>query len=593
MSILFIVESPGKIKEISRILGKKYIVKATVGIFRDLDPKSLSVEIDNNFKPIYVITKKNVVKNLRPLIKKSKMVYLATDMDREGSAIAQSIIDVFHPKKYQRLLFNSITKDAIYKAISNASDIDKNHVDSQKARRVLDRLYGYLISPILSKTLKGKMSAGRVQSVATRIIVEKEAEIEKFIENNSDNSFFRVNSILSGFKFILYESDTKEFQGKVASISINENKIDKNVKIFFKKCKKSKFTIVSINNKISIRNPPPPFITSTLQQASHKNFGMSAEATMKIAQKLYENSYITYMRTDSVEISKEGHEKIKKVILEEYGKKYYSKNTYSNKSKSSQEAHECIRPINPDPKVINEIDNSIERKLYHLIWQRTIASQMKPAKINKNIIKVSISAYSDNKYYFQSEMENIQFPGFLIVYSNEIEKTPELPKLNSKLRMENIIAKQEYVTPPVRYHEASLNKKLESLKIGRPSTYASIISTILKRSYVRIQNINGIEKEIKILSMNKKFNITEKFETIYLGKEKNKLVPTETGKRVTEFLLTNFEEFMDYQFTAKMEKNLDKIAQGKKKWTDVIEQFYSKLHSRMQNISCQKKSGNN
>ena len=349
MTILFIVESPGKIKKISQILGKNYIVKASVGHIRDLDPNKMSVDIDNYFEPIYIIMKHDVVKNLKNAMKNVDMVYLAADSDREGEQIAQSLYDVLKPKKYKRLRFNAITKTAITDAIKNADKIDKNLVDAQKARRVLDRLYGYLISPILQKQLGGKLSAGRVQSVAAKIVIDKENEIENFIDKNSDSSFFKVNGLFSGIKATLYESSNKKsyllekpFKGKIAQLSIvddNEDEPNLNVIIFMKKCLKSEFMIHAVFDKIANKSPTPPFTTSTLQQEANRKFGMSVDLTMKIAQKLYEEGYITYMRTDSVEISQDGHKEIKKVIEKEYGEEYYQKNVYKNKSVSAQMAH--------------------------------------------------------------------------------------------------------------------------------------------------------------------------------------------------------------------------------------------------------------
>ena len=630
MTILFIVESPGKIKKISQILGKNYIVKASVGHIRDLDPNKMSIDIDNYFEPIYIIMKHDVVKNLKNAMKNVDMVYLAADSDREGEQIAQSLYDVLKPKKYKRLRFNAITKTAITDAIKNADKIDKNLVDAQKARRVLDRLYGYLISPILQKQLGGKLSAGRVQSVAAKIVIDKENEIENFIDKNSDSSFFKVNGLFSGIKATLYESSNKKsyllekpFKGKIAQLSIvdeNEDEPNLNVIIFMKKCLKSEFMIHAVFDKIANKSPTPPFTTSTLQQEANRKFGMSVDLTMKIAQKLYEEGYITYMRTDSVEISQDGHKEIKKVIEKEYGEEYYQKNVYKNKSVSAQMAHEAIRPTHPDILSLEkELDDKYQIKLYKLIWQRTIASQMKPAKINITTIQISISKFIKEKiepfYYFQGQIEKIIFPGFMLVYMESIDDPEDnsmimtlpkwtnfkgkIPSIGTKLFMEEIIAKQEYMKPPPRYSEASLVKKLEELGIGRPSTFVNTIKTIIMREYIKIDDVPGIKKEITVYtiksnksnkSKNKKslMTIFEDKNTILLGKETKKIIPTNLGITVNNFLVENFTEMMDYKFTAKIEEELDAISNGSKVWQNVIKKFYAKLYPNVEKLSVNK-----
>ena len=608
MSILVIVESPGKITKFSNILGKNYNVKASNGHIRNLDNKQMSIDFENNFEPIYIITKPDVVKKLRLNMKNIKMIYIASDCDREGEAIAQSLLDILKPKQYKRLLFSSITKSALMESIKNAGYINSNLVDAQKARRVLDRLYGYSISPILQKQMGGNLSAGRVQSVTVKLIVDKEEEINNFIEKNKDFTYFKVSGIFSKLKANLYQLKTQNknfYKGIPAKIELD----DQNNKImsFLKTCLKSKFFIYSINEKKTYRNPSPPFTTSTLQQEAARKLSMSIDMTMKIAQKLYEEGYITYMRTDSVEISEEGHNSIKKVIEKEYGIEYYQKNIYKSKVKNAQEAHECCRPTHPDLiDISKEINDPFQIKLYDLIWKRTIASQMKPAELNVMIIQISISKFIEKSlepfYYFESQIEKIIFPGFMKIYKessdeendysghpqyaeivipNLAQEQVQIPKVGDEVKMETIIAKQEFMKYPSRYSQSSLVKKLEELGIGRPATYVNTIKTILERNYIKIGNVEGIEKKIMIFTIkknNKKtMTIFEDEQNINIGHEKNKILITDLGKTVTKFLVQNFDEMMDYDFTAKIEKELDDISNGKKKWFDVVKNFYDRL----------------
>ncbi|XWV26601.1 topoisomerase I [Tupanvirus soda lake] len=608
MTILFIVESPGKIAKISKILGKNYLVKASVGHFRDLDNKSMSIDFDNNFEPIYVITKPDVVKNLKSAMRNCDMVYIASDLDKEGEAIGQHLYDVLRPSNYKRLVFNAITKEAILNSIKNAGKINKDLVNAQKARRILDRLYGYLISPILQKQIGGKLSAGRVQSVAAKIVIDKENEIKEFMENNENSTYFKVNGIFSSLKAGLFQVTDKDddifetdeaYNGKTAHMPLlNTSNPNSKVITFMKKCLKSQFVIHSVGDKISTRHPSPPFETSTLQQEANRKFGMSVDTTMKTAQKLYEGGYITYMRTDSVEISPEGHKEIKKVIEEQYGKEYYQKTVYKNKSANAQEAHEAIRPTHPDLLSLeDEISDELQIKLYKLIWQRTIASQMKPAKVNITTIQINISKYLEEKidnpfYFFQSQIEKIIFPGFMKVYIESIDDAEEdetmkdfkgkIPKKGDKVIMEEVVAKQEYKKPPPRYSEASLVKTLKKLGIGRPSTYVNTIKTIMNREYIKIGNIQGVKKEITsytIRSENKKhiMQVFEENSTVQLGKENKKIIPTNLGITVNDFLVENFPEMMDYKFTAKMEEELDAISNGDKVWHKVVKKFHDKL----------------
>ncbi|QGR53792.1 DNA topoisomerase 1 [Moumouvirus maliensis] len=612
MSILVIVESPNKISKISNFLGKNYVVKASVGHFRDLDPKKMSIDFENKFEPIYVVLKPDVVKNLKNNLNKIDTVYIAADPDREGEAIAQSLYDVLKPKKYKRLRFNAITRQAILEAINNAGTIEKNLVNAQKARRVLDRLFGYLISPILQKQIGGKLSAGRVQSVTVRIAIDKENEIKNFVEKNSDSSFFKVTGKLSKLKSVLYLSKDKTphtlktaYKGSVAHINlIDSEDPHKNVTKLLNNCLKSEFYVHYIGEKIATRSASPPFTTSTLQQEANRKFGMSIDSTMKTAQKLYEGGFITYIRTDSVEISEEGHKDIKKIIEKEFGKEYYQKNIYKNKVANSQEAHECIRPTHPDLMSLDsEVEDTYQIKLYKLIWQRTIASQMPPAKIKIMTLQMTISKYIEKKinpyYYFQSQIETIIFPGYMTVYTESYDdvvedenknNTETIPKVGDKLIMEEIVARQEYLKPPPRYSEASLVKKLEELGIGRPSTYVNTIKTILNREYIKIGDIPGIKKEVTsytIKSKNKKhvMEIIEDTNQILLGKEVKKIIPTSLGTNVNNFLIENFGDFLDYKFTATMESELDEIAAGNKIWYKIIQSFYDKLKPIIDNLS--------
>lgn len=605
MTILFVVESPGKIKKISSFLGSKYDVQASVGIFRDLPDKTLAIDIDNGFQPIYVITKPDVVAKLRSAMKKADVLYIATDLDREGEGIAKSILDVLKPKVYKRLIFNSITKDAILESIKTGGNINEDLVDAQKARRVLDRLFGYLISPLLRKQLGGNLSAGRVQSPATKIIIDKEEEIKSFFEKNKDATFYKVHGVFSAMKASLFvgKYSTDIFKGDQAKISLSKDNPDANVIDFMKKCLKSKFTVSSVSEKKGIRSPSPPFTTSTLQQEANRKFGMSPDSTMKTAQKLYEGGFITYMRTDSVEISEEGHASIKEVIVAEYGAKYYQKNVYKNKSANSQEAHEAIRPTHPENRTLDGIDDEWQQKLYKLISDRTLASQMKPAEIATTTIQITISKFdkeSNPFYYFQSQIEKIIFQGFMKIYVESEDdavtdnvlrgyKGP-VPKVGDILLMEEIIAQQEYLRPPPRYSQASIIKKLEDAGIGRPSTFVSTVKTIINRDYVKLTDIEGMKRQSNIYSIgskNGKHLMQIDFDTkpIIIGKESKKLQPTSLGYSVTNFLVENFPEMMDYEFTSEMENNLDKIANGKADWQEVIKDYYDILKPKIDEIS--------
>lgn len=602
MSTLFIVESKSKIPKLQKILGSKYLFTASDGHFMNLHDKEMSIDFDNNFEPMYVVAKPYVAARLKSLMAKATNLVIATDLDVEGEAIAQSIYNYLKPKKYIRITFNSVTKNVILKALENGGKINKDIVNSQKARRVIDRLYGYMISPVVNIHTTGK-SAGRVQSVTTKIVIDKELEIKNFLEENKDATFFKSVGYFSGLKSILMKATDDEkidysafLKCKIAQIPLSSDKKNPNkkVKAFLDHCLESVFKISSVTDKMTTRSPSPPFITSTLQQESSRKLGMSIDVTMKVAQTLYEAGYITYMRTDSVEISEEGHEEIKKVIVKEYGKKYYQKNEYKNKSSSAQEAHECIRPTYPDLLSLDgEVEDKWQIKLYKLIWNRTIASQMKAAEIKVYTVQISISAYVKAKldpyYFFQSQVEEVVFPGFMEVYVESVDDAEEEDtglknkqlslfkksgiKVGDKLAMESITVKQEYLRPPPRYTEASLVKKIEALGIGRPATYVPSVKVIQDKKYVEIANCPGIEKDIMTFVI-KAGKISESSSKILLGKDAKKIVPTDIGIDVTKFLLKNFPEMLDYKFTAKLEKDFDAIRKQKKVWSDVVRKYY-------------------
>ena len=622
MTILFVVESPGKLATISKFLGKDYNVQASKGIFRDMDPKGMNIDFHNHFEPIYIITKPDVVKFLKECMKKANMLYIATDLDREGEGIAQSLYDVLQPKQYKRILFDEITKKAIMDGIKNAGKINKNLVDAQKARRVIDRYAGYSISPILQKHLGGNLSAGRVQSPTLRLIVDREKEIHDFLEKNQDSSYFKVFGIFDGMKASLYKLDknydvnNKPFKGtqtRIPLVEVNEKNLSEEktleqvhgkVIVFLKRCLKSKFTVWDVREKIATRGPSAPFITSTLQQEANRRFGFGVVATMQIAQKLYEAGYITYMRTDSVQISEDGHNAIKEIIIDKFGNEYYQRTDYKGKTKNAQEAHEAIRPTHPQLiDLSKEINDEAQIKLYKLIWQRTVASQMKPAKIKVIYVQIAISKFIENDfrpyYYFQSQIEKITFLGFMKVYKeikdeegdeNNIDYSGDIPKQGSSLLMNEIIAKQEFEKPPPRYTEATLVRKLEELEIGRPSTVPTIISNLLKKEYMQVKDVLGIKKTVHTYTIKTEkskpvMNIDQDEGTIMLGNEKKKLVPTNVGISITKFLMRNFPEIMDYAFTAHMEEQLDEVSNGNKRWYDIVQELYDIIQPIVENFS--------
>lgn len=570
--ILVIVESPGKIKKINEYLGSGYIVKASFGHVQDLDKKTMSIDIENNFKPLYIVSpdKSKVVKELRDLTLECSEVILAADEDREGEAIASSLKDVLKLKDPKRIVFHEITKKAITEAIANPRILNQDLIDAQQARRLLDRLMGYKISPILWSYKVGE-SAGRVQSVVVKILVDKEKEIadavaEPFLKTTCEFSIkdTKFNSVLS-YQFKKIED------GKIFLESLD---------------KTHGYIVSSVENKKSTRKPSAPFITSTLQQEASTKLGFPVKKTMDTAQKLYEAGLITYMRTDSTNLSEDAMKAAEKYIKATFGKDYSDPKTYTAKSKGAQEAHEAIRPTYLDKSEAPESMDKDCIRLYSLIWKRTIASQMANAKLNIQTInidviknKISQLVFSKKQHYFVSTLENIEFDGFLKVYDNTSEDDETVKgqlevKESDSVNMHKMKITEEYTKLPLRYNEAGLIKYLEKNGIGRPSTYASIISKIIDKKYVEIKNIDGIKKDSQILELSDKYKIKESKKEITVGKENKKLVPTDLGIQIVEFLVKNFEPIMEIKFTADFEEYLDKIAEGKAKWYNILNQFY-------------------
>ncbi len=565
---LVIVESPAKAKTIEKFLGKEYVVKSSFGHIRDLSKKNLGVDIAKNYAPEYIVSddKKKVVDELKKATSEAQMVWLASDEDREGEAIAWHLAEVLNlnPKKTKRIVFHEITKSAILNAIETPRSIDLDLVNSQQARRVLDRLVGFELSPILWKKVKPALSAGRVQSVAVRLIVEREREIIAF----TPTPYYRVTAI--------FMADS-EFN---AELSVRLSTFEEALSLL-EHCKNATFTVQDVTKKPSKKAPAPPFTTSTLQQEASRKYGFSVAQTMSIAQKLYEAGHITYMRTDSVNLSSTAIAAARDVIVAEYGEKYHQPRQYKTKTKGAQEAHEAIRPTYLDRVKIN--GTSTEQKLYDLIRKRTIASQMSDAQIEKTTINIDISG---SHYKFVASGEVIVFDGFLKVYLESSDDEAEengreiLPpvKAGQTLAVMEIVANERFTQRPPRYTEASLVKKLEELGIGRPSTYAPTISTIISRGYVAKEDRPGVERNYKsIILKNGKITRQEKVENS--GAEKAKLFPSDIGMVVTDFLLEYFRDILSYDFTAHIEEKFDEVALGKLEWTRMIDEFYKPFHS--------------
>ncbi len=577
---LFIVESPAKAKTIGKYLGDNFIVTSSYGHIRDLPGSKLSIDIEKDYEPLYEISedKEKIVNELRKLAKNAKDIYLATDEDREGEAISWHLCKVLgvDPAKAKRVTYTEITKSAIEKAIANPRKLDLSLVDAQQARRVLDRIVGYEISPILWRKVRPNLSAGRVQSVATKLIVEREREINSF----NSTSTFKITA-----KF-----PVEDGKGKIATLKA-ERKIGTNkysdAEMFLKSCLNANYSIQNVEKKPGKRTPAAPFITSTLQQEASRKLGYSVIRTMTVAQKLYEAGHISYMRTDSTNLSQDALDHAAKEIGKRYGKEYINTKQYTSKSKGAQEAHEAIRPVNFGVMDIGDEDGA---KLYELIWKRTIASQMTNAETEKTVATVEIST---NKEMMIASGEVITFDGFLAVYNESRDEDEEdedssglLPplKVGQMLDLDEMIAMERFSRPPARYTEASLVKKMEELGIGRPSTYAPTISTIQNRGYVIKGAKTGKERKLRQLLLRKeKINITELTEIF--GAEKAKLFPSDIGIMVTDFLEQNFKDIMNYSFTAKVEQQFDDIANGEVKWTKMMDDFYRPFHKTVEDTA--------
>lgn len=571
---LVIVESPAKAKTIEKFLGKDYIVRSSYGHIRDLAKKELGIDIDNNFSPVYVVDndKKKVISELKKEVKQAKQVWLASDEDREGEAIAWHLFEVLKLKEEntKRIVFHEITKEAIVKAIQNPRKIDQALVNAQQARRILDRLVGFKISPILWKKVRPSLSAGRVQSVAVRLLVEREREIMKF---KSEAAFRVIGSFT-------------ESQGN-STIKAELNKrftSPKDTSNFLESCKASEFQISDVVTKPSKRSPAAPFTTSTLQQEASRKLSFSVSRTMLLAQRLYEAGFITYMRTDSVNLSDTALSGSAQVIKDQYGEKYLNTRQYKTKAKGAQEAHEAIRPTYIEQDTISV--GRDELRLYQLIWKRTVASQMSEAKFEKTTVNINIS---NNKEKFVASGEVLIFDGFLKLYieSTDDEKDESIKELlppvkaGDQLNYQNIEAVERFSNHPPRYTEASLVRKLEELGIGRPSTYAPTISTIQNRGYVVKEDRDGKERTYKVISL-KNDKVTTKEKTEISGTERSKLFPKDIGMVVNDFLQENFGEIVSYDFTANVEKEFDEIADGQKDWSKMIGSFYGPFHKKVE-----------
>ncbi|MBT3281988.1 MAG: type I DNA topoisomerase [Cryomorphaceae bacterium] len=571
---LVIVESATKAKTIEKILGQDYKVVSCVGHISDLPVKELGVDVENDFRPKYVVPteKKPIIRDLKKYVKDSDKVWLASDEDREGEAIAWHLyenLDLSN-KDYERIVFHEITKNAILKALESPREINFNLVNAQQARRVLDRLVGYELSPVLWRKVKAGLSAGRVQSVSVRLIVEKEREIKTFISKSSYKSI-AVFETESGAKL------KAELNEKYSSVD--------EVKGFFEKNYGSLFNVASTDQKPGKKSPTPPFTTSTLQQEASRKLGFGVTRTMSTAQKLYEAGLITYMRTDSVTLSNDAKSSIVKKIETKYGNDYVNLRDYKNKNKSAQEAHEAVRPTDIN---VEEITSDYDQqRLYDLIWKRTISSQMSDAQIERTVVNIKSNSYNQ---IFIARGEVIKFDGFLRVYNegtdDEVEEEKDvLPilSIDEQLNLLNISSKESFSRPPSRYTEASLVKKLEELGIGRPATYATTISTIQNRGYIAKGANEGVERTFNFIEF-KQEGIKESILKEKTGSNKGKLVPTDIGMIVNDFLVDNFNNILDYGFTAEVEKNFDKIASGDQNWTDIIKQFYSDFHENVNEV---------
>ena len=592
---LVIVESPAKAKTIEKFLGKDFKVMSSYGHIRDLKKRELSID-DRTLEPEYEIPeeKAKLVADLRSKADKAEKVWLASDEDREGEAISWHLCEVLglDKQKTNRIVFHEITKPAILEAIEHPRHLNMNLVNAQQARRVLDRIVGFKLSPVLWRKVKPALSAGRVQSVAVRLIVEREREIQNF----QSEVYYSVSGI---FAITNADGSASEVKAQLAS----RFKTESEVMAFLEKCKDATFTVESISKKPMKRTPAPPFTTSTLQQEAARKLGFSVSQTMMVAQRLYESGRITYMRTDSVNLSKLCLSASKNELVNLYGDKYSKTRQYHTSAKGAQEAHEAIRPTYMDQV---EIDGTAqEKRLYELIWKRTIASQMADAEIEKTTVNIQISNTNE---MFVAQGEVVKFDGFIKVYresSDDDEQQDEfghiLPpmKKDQELTRREILATERFSAGPQRYTEASLVKKMEELGIGRPSTYAPTISTIQQRDYVQRGDKKGEERSYTLLQLKGK-QVTQKTRKEIVGSEKGKLLPTDIGMVVNDFLMEHFKDIMDYNFTAKVEQDFDKIAEGGEMWTDMMKQFYNSfepvveetMNSRQQHKAGERLLGN-
>ena len=580
---LVIVESPAKAKTIEKFLGKDFKVASSFGHIVDLPSKELGVNVDNDFTAKYTVSsdKKKIVSELKSLAKKAQTIWLASDEDREGEAIAWHLLNTLKLTNTdsKRIVFSEITESAILKAIENPRTIDYNLVNAQQARRVLDRLVGYELSPVLWRKVKGGLSAGRVQSVAVRILVEREREIRHFLPERN----FKTQAIFKTANNQLIPSQLQKlFSNKDEASS------------FLKKNNNSRFKIIEIKTNPAKRKPAAPFTTSTLQQEASRKLFFSVSKTMNLAQRLYEAGHITYMRTDSVNLSQEAKKYIHNQINFTYGKKYLQSRNFKTKNKGAQEAHEAIRPTDFEKKQLNiDYDQS---RLYDLIWRRTVASQMCDAELERTLISIESESHP---YIFNAKGEVITFDGFLKLYLEGVDDESEkdnsiLPKVSSgeELSLVNMTSTERFSRPPFRYSEASLVKKMEELGIGRPSTYAPTITTIQNRNYVEKGSSLGEERNYNQITLRKgKIKVNNLTERV--GSDKGKLVPTDIGMIVNDFLVENFETILDFNFTAEVEQNFDDIARGVKDWKEMLKKFYSQFHSTVEHVkeNAQRESG--
>ncbi|MBR1958644.1 MAG: type I DNA topoisomerase [Tidjanibacter sp.] len=569
---LVIVESPAKAKTIEKFLGKEFKVCSSYGHIRDLAKKGIGIDVANGFAPAYEVSadKTKLVAELKKMSQQAESVWLASDEDREGEAIAWHLTQVLDlpVEQTKRIVFHEITKQAILEAIESPRTVDMNLVNAQQARRVLDRLVGFELSPVLWKKVKPALSAGRVQSVAVKLIVEREREIIDF----KGGEFYRITArfVAEDGKVFKAELDRK-FDTKAEAVK------------FLESLAGVEFRVESVESKPAEKFPAAPFTTSTLQQEAGRKLSMSVAQTMSVAQKLYESGLITYMRTDSVNLSKQALYAAKEAVVGLYGEEYHNWRNYKTKSKGAQEAHEAIRPSYLDRQTIE--GTPAEKRLYELIWKRTVASQMASAKIDKTIVSVSISGHEER---FVAVGEQLRFEGFMKLYSESVEEESEgesavlpLVEIGTLLGNKDVVATQKFTPQPYRYSEALLVKKLEELGIGRPSTYAPTISTIINRGYVLKQNKDGVRRPYAQITLSKG-KLTEKEHSEVVGKEKGKLAPTDIGMLVNDYLQEQFPGILDYNFTATVEKEFDLIAEGKEGWTEMIGEFYGDFHKTVE-----------